>query len=259
MLKSLRVCAFAFVALLIVAAGELSQAVAEGFLVEAEQQMHGLVNQTRGGRGLGQLPDNSGLKTIARRQAQNMAAAGFIFHTTDLVAQANSLALSYKALGENVGVGPSVEAVEDAFIASPHHFENIVDPEYNALGVGATAGGNGALYFSQNFGALKAAAPPPPPPAQPAVQATPRPVPQQPGTTVQGSRPTAPPTAAPTAPPTPEPAPVVTPVSVASPNPATALTASRPADSAKSADRQSLLRTLLAMLEEFFSKISFWK
>ena len=42
---------------------------------------------------------------------QAMSAAGYIFHTSDLAAQANGAAIAWKTLGENVGVGPTTDAV----------------------------------------------------------------------------------------------------------------------------------------------------
>jgi hypothetical protein len=157
----MRVFAFALLGLALAAAAEMSQAVAEGFLVPQEEQMHGLVNQTRASGGMRPLPPNDALRAVARRQAQAMAVAGYIFHTKDLAGQATAASLPWLALGENVGVGPSVEAVQNAFLNSAHHLENIVDPRFNALGVGATPDSKGALFFAQDFGALRgpAAAP----------------------------------------------------------------------------------------------------
>src|SRR5437867_1453154 len=121
MLRALRISAFALVALLGIVGAEMSQAIAEGFLVPYEDQMHGMVNQTRTSLRLPALAGNDALRTIGRRQSQAMAAAGYIYHTPDLRAAAASVSLSYSVLGENVGVGPTVEMVQQAFLASPHH------------------------------------------------------------------------------------------------------------------------------------------
>lgn len=262
MIKALRVSAFAVAAMVLLFGAELSQAVAENFLAPEENRMHGLVNQTRAAQGLRALPEHDALRTIARRQTQNMAAAGYIYHTRDLAQQAKSLSISYSLLGENVGTGPSVEAVEDAFLASPSHRENIVDAAFNSLGVGAIAGQNGALYFAQDFGALRAA----PPPAPPATR-TQAPAPVRPPSTapaqVAAARPVVP---APTVRPTP--APVVPPVLesldrypvMAGTQSGRGISVTRP--SAAKADRgrrASLPAVLASMGGRFFSVLAFWK
>ncbi len=39
-------------------------------------------------------------------------------------------------LGENVGTGPSNDPIWNAFVNSAHHYANIVDPDFNRVGVG---------------------------------------------------------------------------------------------------------------------------
>jgi len=69
--------------------------------------------------------------------------------------------VSWQKLGENVGVGPSVDSLTAAFIASPAHYRNLVDPSWDSMGVGVTIV-NGTIYVAEEF--MQGDPPPPPPP-----------------------------------------------------------------------------------------------
>lgn len=58
--------------------------------------------------------------------------------------------------GENVAMGASSYKVADivkAWMASPSHRANILNPNYVHMGVARTASSNGTLHWTQNFGA----------------------------------------------------------------------------------------------------------
>ncbi|HSH60503.1 MAG TPA: CAP domain-containing protein [Acidimicrobiales bacterium] len=163
-LRSFKVVAGGSLMLAILVAAEVSQAVAEGFLVAEENRMTALVNEHRAAaHGAPAMWQDPALQMVARRQAQRMSAAGFIYHNPNLGAEAGGAVPNWIRVGENVGVGPSVVSVQDAFLASPAHHANI-DKSYNLVGLGAVASSNGALYFTQNFAQNGGVAPPPPPP-----------------------------------------------------------------------------------------------
>ena len=46
------------------------------------------------------------------------------------------------SIGENVGYGPSVAAIEDAYMASAGHRANILNTKWNGVGVGYAKNGN---------------------------------------------------------------------------------------------------------------------
>jgi hypothetical protein len=130
-----------------------------------------MVNATRASKGLGTLAKSEILVGIARAQADKMAAKGNIFHNLKLGDQITASGLDWRKAGENVGMGPSVDLVEEAFLKSPHHYENIVDPTYTAVGIGVVDGADGRRYVVQVFANLRtAAAPAPAPTAKPATQ-----------------------------------------------------------------------------------------
>ena len=167
-LRSLKVVAPAALMAGVLVLGEVSQAMAEGFLVAEENHMTDLVNQHRADHRLGSLRQDAALQMVARRQAQRMAAAGYIYHNADLAREASGAIPDWLRLGENVGTGGDVVSVEDAFLASPTHHANI-DSDYSVIGLGAVAAGNGRMFFTQNFAFGPG---PPPAPAAPTPSAS---------------------------------------------------------------------------------------
>ena len=91
-----------------------------------------LTNQLRSSRGLGPLTVDPGLNAVAQRWATALAAQGTLSHNSSLPSQVTG----WKSLGENVGVGGTVDAIHDGFVASPTHIENLVDPAFTRVGFG---------------------------------------------------------------------------------------------------------------------------
>ncbi|MBV8961248.1 MAG: CAP domain-containing protein [Actinobacteria bacterium] len=184
------------------------------------------INALRVSQGLVPLTLDAHLIDIARNWSAKMASDGAISHNPDLAAQVGGN--GWRTLGENVGVGSTVDWLENAFENSPHHYANLVDPDYRWIGLGVVEA-NGQVWVTEDFeqpktvvsaaGATKpAAAPAPkvvstpkpttaPRPATPKVTAAPKPAVTAPPTTAKPPV-TAPPTTAaaatpaPTTPPT---------------------------------------------------------
>jgi uncharacterized protein YkwD len=108
-----------------------------------------LVNQTRAEHGLSRLTPDYELQVLANRQANRMAESGSIFHTSNL---GGRLSWGWQRWAENVGYGPSVGWVHDAFMNSWYHSANILDPSFNYVGVGVAYGNDGSVYVAQVFG-----------------------------------------------------------------------------------------------------------
>ena len=180
------------------------------------------INALRVSQGLVPLTIDAHLTDIARSWSAKMAGDGAISHNPDLAAQVGGN--GWRTLGENVGVGSTVDWLETAFENSPHHYANLIDPDYRWIGVGVVESG-GQIWVTEDFeqpktvvsaasstkpaaAAPAVAAPKPavaPKPAAPKVAATPKPAvakPAAPPTTatpVTAPATTAPPTT--TAPP----------------------------------------------------------
>lgn len=106
--------------------------------VSAENQFVDLINTERRNRGLTQLSTNGDLVTGARAQADAIRDAGRLYHNPDL----GSVTSGWRKLGENVGYGGTVAALHAAFMASPGHRANILDPAYTHVGIGVVVEGS---------------------------------------------------------------------------------------------------------------------
>ena len=153
------------------------------------------VNSTRASVGLPPLAVDGQLVGLARSwstQMRNGTCGGgaFICHASPL---SSGVSHNWAKLGENVGTGPTVGDVMAAFIASPGHYANIVDPEFTHIGVGVVWDGS-RLYTTHRFMKLQTPAPtttqaPPPTTAAPTTTTT-----RAPTTTTQSPRTTQTPT-----------------------------------------------------------------
>lgn len=166
---------------------------------DIEAQFVSRINSFRASKGLSQLPVHGQLLSVARNWTERMVQAGRISHNPNLSSEVSG---NWTKLGENVGVGPTVDALMQAFINSPAHYRNLVDPEWNYLAVGVTRAADGQLYTTHNFMVMAGSTPPPPPPT---TQPPSSPPPTSPPTTPPAG--TAPPT---TSPPTTAPVPTST-------------------------------------------------
>lgn len=121
-----------------------------------EDQFVSLINGLRASKGLGTLSIDSELVTQARGWSQTMSKRGSIFHASDLSV---GVSANWQKLGENVGVGGDVQSLFDAFVASPTHYANLVDPAFTRIGVGVIWAGD-RMFTAHRFMGLFPPAPP---------------------------------------------------------------------------------------------------
>lgn len=112
----------------------------------AEQDFLNRTNALRASVGVGSLKINSELLAKARNWSQTQANSGTIFHST----LTDGVSQNWQSLGENVGMGPDVLAIHNALVASPRHYQNLVDGRFTDVGIGVV-NQNGTLYVSQVF------------------------------------------------------------------------------------------------------------
>jgi hypothetical protein len=124
-----------------------------GAASSAENKMRQLINQERTERGRKALAMNDVLVGIARRHSKDMAADGRIYHSSNLGTALRSS--NATAWGENVGMGASVPRLHDLFMNSAAHRKNILNPEFDRVGVGIVVR-DGALYVTVVFVAVAA-------------------------------------------------------------------------------------------------------
>lgn len=106
----------------------------------------------------------------------------FICHASPISA---GVTHPWAKLGENVGTGPDVGSIMNAFVASPGHYANIVDPEFTHIGVGVVWDGN-RMYTTHRFMKLQSSTPATTTTAAPTTSAAPATT-QAPTTTVATS------------------------------------------------------------------------
>ena len=110
-------------------------------------------NQARRREGRGTLKASRKLNAAARRRARKQAGQGFMSHTGwASVIKAVGLDPSDGA-GENLSENyASAPGVVRAWLNSPGHRRNLLDPEYAWIGVGASRNRRtGTVYIAQLF------------------------------------------------------------------------------------------------------------
>lgn len=105
------------------------------------------LNELRTSQGLNPLNVRQDLVALARSWSAQMAAAGAISHNPALVAQAPK---DWTRLGENVGVGGDFVSLHHAFVGSPTHYANMVNPAFTDVGVGVVWSGN-TMFVAVEF------------------------------------------------------------------------------------------------------------
>jgi uncharacterized protein YkwD len=90
------------------------------------------------------------LSRYATRHSARMAELGSIFHSRDGQLRDALEGTQWIVAGENVGVGASLEELENAFMASAPHRENILNAGYEQVAVGIVES-DGVLWITVIF------------------------------------------------------------------------------------------------------------
>lgn len=113
------------------------------------------INALRASKGLPGFRLNSQLNTMAVNWANQMAANGSISHNPNLAKLGPA---GWAKLGENVGVGGDEPSLHRAFVASPGHYANLVDGQFNQIGIAVVYSG-GRMWTVHVFMASSVNAP----------------------------------------------------------------------------------------------------
>ena len=105
------------------------------------------INYDRMDNGLIGLSINETLMAKAQAWSDYLASVRTLQHSS----LGDAVDPGWWMLGENVGYGPSVEAIERAFMNSPGHRANILRPQFGRVGIGVMDGGMRGLMVSQEF------------------------------------------------------------------------------------------------------------
>ncbi len=147
--------------LLLVAALGTIQATPAAALDAPAQAYVTKINALRASLGLRPLVVDEQLSALAHDHDLEMAAAGRLFHTASLAA---GVTTPWASLGENVGTGSQGADLFAAFVASPGHYANIVNPNFDRVGIGSDVV-DGVEWTTQRFLQTAPAPTPAPKPA----------------------------------------------------------------------------------------------
>ena len=121
---------------------------------DREEQLFNLVNEERVRAGLRRVQWNQGLADAARAHSDLLAAHKNLSHQfrgePELQQRAGRAGARFNSVAENVAYAPTVPALHDGLMHSPPHRANILNPEYNAVGI-AIVERNGELYATEDF------------------------------------------------------------------------------------------------------------
>lgn len=122
---------------------------------DSENKMLFLINQERVSRGFSQLSMNDQLREVARTHSRDMFEKGYFSHyTPDGLSPFDRLknaGIAYLYAGENLALAPDVDKAEKGLMDSPDHQENILNSNFNKIGIGIIDGGIYGKMFTQEF------------------------------------------------------------------------------------------------------------
>jgi uncharacterized protein YkwD len=154
-----RLVALAATAAAILGAGVLAPAPASAFsatngvrLDSVEARLAYLINQARTSRGIKALVVTPGTTDLARQWAMWQASHDLLQHNPSLVAGIETHGSpSWTRAAENVGRGATADSLFTAYMNSPGHRANILDPATTYLGIGWAERPDGIGYNTQVF------------------------------------------------------------------------------------------------------------
>jgi uncharacterized protein YkwD len=130
------IVAAALACLLVLGLAGGSAAVGEERRVGPRRHMVALTNSDRARHDRHALRFNGRLSRYAKAHSQAMADAGYLFHSTGDQLLAALDGYNWQLGGENIGVGTTLEGLEQAFMASAPHRQNLLRRIYQRAAVG---------------------------------------------------------------------------------------------------------------------------
>lgn len=122
---------------------------------EAKQVLD-IVNQERSKQGLKALALDDQLTNVATLKAQDMANKGYFDHNSPTYGSPFDMmqrfGVQYTSAGENIAAGQkSAEEVMNSWMHSSGHRANILNADYEKIGIGFVEGGQYGTYWVQLF------------------------------------------------------------------------------------------------------------
>jgi uncharacterized protein YkwD len=119
-----------------------------------------LINQQRNRHGLPSLRVSAKLNSSAQNWNQAMVSSGNFTHGSNFAGRISAVGYNWQTAGENIATGfATPRDVVNAWMASPDHCRNILDPSFRDVGTGVTGAAVGQWAtqpstWTQDFGLL---------------------------------------------------------------------------------------------------------
>jgi uncharacterized protein YkwD len=95
-----------------------------------------LTNRARAERDREEVRLERAVSRYAMQHSREMADLGVIYHSTDDELRRALGGTGWSVVGENVGVGESLEALQEAFMQSAHHRRNLLSGSFDRAAIG---------------------------------------------------------------------------------------------------------------------------
>lgn len=109
------------------------------------------INNLRESLGVSPLVPNSALAITSCAWNDQLIAERRVYHDPNLRTAMTMADPQWEKGGENVGMGRSVDLLFNAFVASPTHYRNLVDPEFSKVGICVAHAESGKLFTTHRF------------------------------------------------------------------------------------------------------------
>lgn len=124
-------------------------------LTADEKQMLTLVNAERKKAGLEPLKSDMRLVNISRQKSKDMIDKKYFGHTSPTYGTPfealRKNGISYRYAGENLAGASKVASAHNSLMKSPGHRANILNPNFNYIGIGIVDGGPYGKMYTQTF------------------------------------------------------------------------------------------------------------
>ena len=135
-------------------------ALASSSLIGQETTIISRVNSVRAEAGLQALTIDSRLTQSAQAKATDMASMGYFAHGSPegyrMGHWINGAGYTYSLAGENLAKGfTSIDRLMNAWVASPSHYQNLIEPKFVNIGIGIAEGvyqDQPTVFVVQHFG-----------------------------------------------------------------------------------------------------------
>jgi len=122
---------------------------------QIEQDIFTLTNEQRKQNGIPPLILDPNISAIARAHSVDMNTRNYFSHINpdglDPFQRMRAGGISFTAAGENISGGPSAEIIMTAWMNSPGHRANILNPAFTRIGVGVSVSTTYGLLATQDF------------------------------------------------------------------------------------------------------------